>query len=111
DSTGRKKIKTSMEIELAVDAFEQSQGVDSLVIFSGDGDFTTLVEALQRRSKKITIVSTVLSNPPMVSDQLRRQADNFIDLAYLKNEIQRDSVEDDPTAEQLLPDDIINNMV
>ncbi|MBA5723988.1 NYN domain-containing protein [Candidatus Liberibacter sp.] len=90
DSFGRRKIKASMDLELAVDAFEQSEGVDHLIIFSGDGDFTTLVGALQRRSKKITIVSTVLSNPAMVSDQLRRQADHFIDLAYMKDEIGRD---------------------
>ncbi|RPD37304.1 NYN domain-containing protein [Candidatus Liberibacter solanacearum] len=95
ENCGRKKIKASMDVELAVDAFEQSEGIDHLVIFSGDGDFATLVEALQRKSKKVTIVSTVLSNPSMVSDQLRRQADHFIDLAYLKNEIQRESYERD----------------
>ncbi|MBL0849010.1 MAG: NYN domain-containing protein [Candidatus Liberibacter ctenarytainae] len=87
---GQKKIKANMDVELAVDALEQSIGVDHLVIFSGDGDFISLVDALQRKAKKITIVSTMLSNPSMVSDQLRRKADHFIDLAYLKNEIARE---------------------
>ncbi|AKK20680.1 NYN domain-containing protein [Candidatus Liberibacter africanus] len=91
--SGRKRIKASMDVDLAVDAFEQSEGVEHSVIFSGDGDFTPLVAALQRKAKKVTIISTVLSNPSMVSDQLRRQADYFIDLAYLKNEIARDAPE------------------
>ncbi|MBY7649420.1 MAG: NYN domain-containing protein [Candidatus Liberibacter europaeus] len=107
DSCGRKKIKTSMDIELAVDAFEQSQGVDHFVLFTGDGNYTALVDALQRKAKKVTIVSTVLSNPSMVSDQLRRQADNFIDLAYLKNEIERNVVSDD--FEESLPPTIQHN--
>ncbi|MEG8098840.1 LabA-like NYN domain-containing protein [Candidatus Liberibacter brunswickensis] len=97
---GRKRVKTSMNVDLAVDAFEQSEGVEHLVIFSGDGDFVTLTSALQRRAKKVTIVSTVLSNPSMVSDQLRRQSDYFIDLAYLKNEIARESDEDNSIPEE-----------
>ncbi|WCM58189.1 NYN domain-containing protein [Candidatus Liberibacter asiaticus] len=94
ENCGRKRVKSSMDVELAVDAFEQSEGLEHLVIFSGDGCFTTLVAALQRKVKKVTIVSTVLSDPSMASDQLRRQADYFMDLAYLKNEIARDPDED-----------------
>ncbi|MGO4831458.1 NYN domain-containing protein, partial [Rhizobiaceae sp. 2RAB30] len=63
------------------------------VIFSGDGDFRTLVDALQRRGRKVSIVSTMASQPPMISDDLRRQADHFIDLMTLKNEIGRDPSE------------------
>jgi len=93
DSTGRRKIKGNMDIELAVDALELAEHVDHYVIFSGDGDFRTLVEALQRRGRKVSIVSTMASQPPMISDDLRRQADNFIDLTSLKAEIGRDPSE------------------
>ena len=93
DSLGRRKIKGNMDIELAVDAMEQSETVDHLVIFSGDGDFTTLVEALQRRGRKVSVVSTMQTQPPMIADDLRRQADYFIDLASLKAEIGRDPSE------------------
>lgn len=93
DSTGRRKIKGNMDIELAVDALELAEHVDHYVIFSGDGDFRSLVEALQRRGRKISIVSTMASQPPMISDDLRRQADNFIDLISLKSEIGRDPSE------------------
>ncbi|MDQ2633591.1 MAG: NYN domain-containing protein [Pseudomonadota bacterium] len=90
DSTGRRKIKGNMDIELAVDALELAEYVDHYVIFSGDGDFRTLVEALQRRGRKVSIVSTMASQPPMIADDLRRQADNFIDLMSLKGELGRE---------------------
>ena len=85
DSTGRRKIKGNMDIELTVDALELADTVDHYVIFSGDGDFRTLVEALQRRGRKVSVVSTMASQPPMISDDLRRQADHFIDLVTLKS--------------------------
>lgn len=93
DSMGRRKIKGNMDIELAIDAMEQSETVDHLVIFSGDGDFTTLVEALQRRGRKVSVISTMATQPPMIADDLRRQADHFIDLVSLKAEIGRDPSE------------------
>jgi len=93
DSTGRRKIKGNMDIELTVDALELAEHVDHYVIFSGDGDFRTLVEALQRRGRKVSIVSTMSSQPPMISDDLRRQADNFIDLMSLRAELGREPSE------------------
>jgi uncharacterized LabA/DUF88 family protein len=93
DATGRRKIKGNMDLELAVDALELSDVVDHYVIFSGDGDFRTLVEALQRKGRKVSIVSTLASQPPMISDDLRRQADNFIDLMTLKSEVGREPSE------------------
>src|SRR5690606_20439776 len=90
DSTGRRKIKGNMDIELTIDALELVDVVDHYVIFSGDGDFRTLVEALQRKGRKASIVSSIQSQPPMISDELRRQADNVIDLASLQAEIGRD---------------------
>jgi len=90
DALGRRKIKGNMDIELTVDALELADVVDHYVIFSGDGDFRTLVEALQRRGRKVSIVSTMASQPPMISDDLRRQADHFIDLVSLRSEVGRD---------------------
>ncbi|MCA1491049.1 NYN domain-containing protein [Sinorhizobium alkalisoli] len=89
DAQGRRKIKGNMDIELAIDAMEQSQVADHIVIFSGDGDLTTLVEALQRKGRKVSVVSTMATQPPMVADDLRRQADHFIDLITLRGEIDR----------------------
>ncbi|AXV14828.1 NYN domain-containing protein [Neorhizobium sp. SOG26] len=93
DSMGRRKIKGNMDIELAIDAMEQSETADHLVLFSGDGDFTTLVEALQRKGRKVSVVSTMATQPPMIADDLRRQADHFIDLVSLKAEVGRDPAE------------------
>jgi uncharacterized LabA/DUF88 family protein len=90
DAAGRRKIKGNMDIELAVDAMELSEYLDHIVLFSGDGDFRSLVEALQHKGKRVSVVSTLTTNPPMVADELRRQADQFIDLAHLQEEIGRD---------------------
>ena len=90
DSAGRRKIKGNMDIELAIDAMEMADHVDHLVIFSGDGDFRSLVEALQRKGKRVSIVSTIRSQPPMIADELRRQADAFIELEELNDVIGRE---------------------
>ena len=90
DSAGRRKVKGNMDLELAIDAMQLSDTVDHMVLFSGDGDFRTLVEALQRRGRKVSVVSTVSTQPAMIADDLRRQADHFIELTQLKNEIGRD---------------------
>ena len=91
DSQGRRRVKGNMDIELAIDVMEMSSCVDHVVIFSGDGDFRRLVEAVQRRGKRVSVVSTIRTSPPMVADELRRQADNFIELDELKAQIARDS--------------------
>jgi uncharacterized LabA/DUF88 family protein len=89
DAMGRRKIKGNMDIELAIDVMEMSQHLDHIVIFSGDGDFRRLVEAVQRKGCRVSVVSTVRSQPPMVADELRRQADMFIELDSLQNQIAR----------------------
>lgn len=90
DSAGRRKIKGNMDIELATDAMETADRVDHIVLFSGDGDFRSLVEAIQRKGRKVSVVSTLATQPPMVADELRRQADNFIELASLIPNVGRD---------------------
>ncbi|MGA8650484.1 MAG: NYN domain-containing protein, partial [Xanthobacteraceae bacterium] len=88
--TGRRKVKGNMDIELAVDAMEIAPHIDQMVLFSGDGDFTRLVEAVQRRGVRVVVVSTISTQPPMVADELRRQADQFVDILELQNKIGRD---------------------
>jgi uncharacterized LabA/DUF88 family protein len=90
DAAGRRRVKGNMDIELAIDVMEMSGCIDHAVIFSGDGDFRRLVEAVQRRGRRVSIVSTIRTNPPMVSDELRRQADNFIELEELRSQIARE---------------------
>src|SRR6185436_14736855 len=80
---GRRKIKGNMDIELAIDVPEMAEHLDHVILFSGDGDFRRLVEAVQRRGLRVSVVSTIKSAPPMVADELRRQADDFVELAEL----------------------------
>ena len=89
DSQGRRKLKGNMDIELAIDVLEMAQHLDQVVLFSGDGDFRRLVEAVQRKGVRVIVVSTLRSQPPMVADELRRQADQFIDLGDLSELIAR----------------------
>ena len=89
DATGRRKVKGNMDIELAIDMLEMTPVLDHVVLFSGDGDFRRLIEAVQRRGLRATVVSTIKSSPPMVADELRRQADNFVELADMTPMIAR----------------------
>ena len=89
DAAGRRKIKGSMDIELATDMMEMADNLDHVVLFSGDGDFRRLVEAVQRKGLRVTVISTIKSQPPMIADELRRQADNFIELTDLQEFIAR----------------------
>ena len=93
DANGRRKVKGNMDIELAVRAMELARHIDQMVLFSGDGDFRSLVEAVQRHGVRVTVVSTISSQPPMVADELRRQADAFVDLQELRSKLSRDPVE------------------
>jgi uncharacterized LabA/DUF88 family protein len=90
DAGGRRKVKGNMDIELAVDAMELAEHIDQMVLFSGDGNFRSLVEAVQRRGVRVTVISTISSQPPMVADELRRQADVFTDLVELQPKLGRD---------------------
>lgn len=86
DPMGHRKIRGNMDMELAIDALEQADKVDHFVLFSGNGDFVPLVETLQRKGRKITVISTTST----IADELRRQSDSFVDLVSLKDEIARD---------------------
>ncbi len=93
DPAGRRKVKGNMDIELTVQAMQLSEQLDHIVLFSGDGDYRVLVEALQLRGKRVSVVSTLKTQPPMIADELRRQADQFIELSDLLREIAREKSE------------------
>ncbi len=99
DATGRRKVKGNMDIELAVDAMRLADNLDHIVLFSGDGDFRSLVAALQQKGKRVSVISTLQTQPPMVADELRRQADQFVDIADLEQKICRDPGQQRPQRE------------
>jgi uncharacterized LabA/DUF88 family protein len=90
DAAGRRKVKGNMDVELAVDAMELARHIDEMVLFSGDGDFRSLVKAVQRHGVRVAVVSSIAVQPPLVADDLRRQADVFIELKELQQRIGRD---------------------
>ncbi|MEE8393340.1 MAG: NYN domain-containing protein [Rhodospirillales bacterium] len=109
DMAGRRKVKGNMDIELAIDALEMSKKLDHVVIFSGDGDFRRLVESIQYKGVRVTVISTMHSNPPMAADELRRQADFFVDLMDLKEQISRIGGDSNDDAIPDLPSPIVED--
>ena len=97
DATGRRRVKGNMDIELAVDMLDLAPRLDHVVLFSGDGDFRRLVEAVQRQGVRVTVISSVRTSPPMIGDDLRRQADQFLDLAEIAPEFTRRQTEPRPS--------------
>jgi uncharacterized LabA/DUF88 family protein len=89
DAQGRRRIKGNMDIELAIDMLELAPKLDHAILFSGDSDFRRLVEAVQRKGVRVSVVSTIKTNPPMIADELRRQADQYIELAEIATEFTR----------------------
>jgi uncharacterized LabA/DUF88 family protein len=86
---GRRRIKGNMDIELAIDMLELSTRLDHAILFSGDSDFRRLVEAVQRRGVRVSVISSIKTSPPMIADELRRQADQYIELADIAPEFTR----------------------
>lgn len=93
DSAGRRRIKGNMDIELAIDALELAPFIDHAIIVSGDGDLKPVVASLQKQGIRVSVMSSIASQPPMVSDELRRQCDEFIEIAHIVNRIGRDPQE------------------
>ena len=91
DAEGRYRVKGNIDVELAVDAMEIALYIDHVVLISGNGDLSALASAIQRQGKRLTVISSIVSNPPACADSLRRLADEFIDLAKLKSKIGRES--------------------
>lgn len=89
DANGRRRFKGDMDVEIAVDMVQLAPALDHIFLFSGDGDFLPAVDAVQRKGVRVSVVSTIKSNPPMVADDLRRAADTFLDLADLASLIGR----------------------
>ena len=93
DATGRRRVKGSVDIEMAVDVLDLTPHLDHAVIFSGDSDLRRLVESVQHRGVRVTVISTIRTQPAMIADDLRRQADAFLDLADLAEHVTRRQVE------------------
>ncbi len=89
DDAGNRRVKGNMDIELAVDMMELADHMDHIVLFSGDGDFRSVVDAVKRKGVRVTVCSSAETSPPMVADDLRRQADGFIELADMREEFGR----------------------
>ncbi|NVN12354.1 MULTISPECIES: NYN domain-containing protein [Nguyenibacter] len=103
DQNGRRRVKGNMDIELAVDMMEMASKIDHAVLFSGDADFRRLLESVQRQGVRTSVVSSIRTSPPLIGDDLRRQADQFIDLADIAPQFTRRQSEARPARQQNAP--------
>ncbi len=103
DASGRRRVKGNMDIELAVDMLELAPKIDHAVLFSGDADFRRVVEAVQRLGVRVSVISSIRTSPPMIADELRRQADQFLELADIGAEFTRRQMEPRPARPTRLP--------
>ena len=85
--TGEKRTKGNMDMELALDMLKLAPHLDHAVLFSGDGDFCRLLEDVQGKGVRVTVVSSIKTH--MLSDALRRKADEFLDLDEIVASIAR----------------------
>jgi len=76
-----------LDVEIAVDAIMIAEKVDHIILLAGSGDLSHLVQNLRTKGVRVTIVSTLRGPSSMVSDNLRRLADNFIELGSLADSI------------------------
>jgi uncharacterized LabA/DUF88 family protein len=111
DGEGRRKLKRNISIEIAVDALEIASRVDEIMLFSGDGDYRKVIEARQRQGPRALVVSPLRSRPPMLADELRRQADEFREMDDLRDQIGRATAGSmqEPPALTTQPDDGFQN--
>lgn len=86
DQSGRKTLKGNMDMEMAVDILAMADSLDHVVLFTGDGDFRAVVEAVQKKGCRVTAISCTKTRPPLAADELRRQVDSFIELSDLESE-------------------------
>jgi uncharacterized LabA/DUF88 family protein len=109
DASGRRRIKGNMDIELAIDMLEMAERIDHAILFSGDSDFRRLVEAVQRRGVRVSVVSSIRTSPPMAADELRRQADTFVELSEIAPEFTRKPNELRPRTNRGTADPLIDS--
>lgn len=95
DREGRRRVRGNMSIEIAVDMLSVADRIDHAVLFSGEGDFRRLVEVLKDKGVRVTVISTVKTQPAMIADDLRREGDSFVDLQDMAELIARPRREND----------------
>lgn len=91
-ATGEQISRGNLDVEIAVYAMAVAPGVDHIVLMSGDGDFRILVERLQDMGKRVTVVSSCQTRPPICAEDLREQADQFVEMGDMRAEIERAKV-------------------
>lgn len=89
DVAGRRKTKGSLHVDMAVHALQLAENLDHLILASSAGGFSSLSAALQAKGKRVSVLSTLKSGPAFVEDDLRRRADQFIELADIRTDIER----------------------
>ena len=81
------EVKGNVDLQLAVDMLTLCGHCDTVILFSGDGDFARLVQEVQQQGCRVVIISSQQTQDSTVADELRRQADEFVELRSIAHEI------------------------
>ena len=73
DEEGLVHLKANTDLDMAVDVLNESDKLDTVLLVTGDGDFTRVVTALQSKGCRVEVLA--FAN---ISRELREQADTFI---------------------------------
>jgi len=109
--TGHRRIKGNMDMELALDMIKLADHVNHVVLFSGDGDFCRLLQEVQDKGVRVTVISSMKPRPSLIADSLRRQADDFIELDDIRDLIARENIPDHDNHDDYEDEDDIGEAV
>jgi len=85
---GETRYRGNPSVLMTCNALQQAEHIDHAVLFTGNADFEPLINTLQERGTRVSVASSIRTTN-LCSDNLRRAADNFIDLEDLRGQISK----------------------
>ena len=73
DTDGEVSVKANADMDLAIDALQQSRNLDRIILLSGDGDYERLIVALQNQGCRVECIGF-----KYVSHRLKEIADYYL---------------------------------
>lgn len=90
EESGSRRRRSSIDVDLAVDAMDLADHIDHVLLFVGDSDYRKLIEVLRSKGVRVSVFGTIRTGSPLVADELRRMADFFYEMEDLIEVIGRD---------------------
>ncbi len=92
DQGQARSVRSSLDMELAIDVLDMTQHLDVVILCTGDGDFKPLVNSVSRQGRRVEVCAL----REMTSTDLIAAADVYTDLASMKDQIALQGRETEP---------------